>query len=184
MSTLTGAIQAGKKIPDGQLLPDGERGSVPVFFLSATPPVNTVALAGHSNRDRVARAPKPVELESVILGSRRFAGARPSGQTVTFDVAIAGVGTVTPNWAGDVLLATDIAGVGTVSPSLVKPTTVLAASIAGTSTVTPTMSGGTISGQLDLTPEDSTGLTLTPGSSDSKTLTSESSDSLTLIPEE
>lgn len=192
MSGVIGAIRAPQPIPDPNLLNPaiGQRQSHPTYFLRATPPIFTVLNVGGSNTNqdfafKAAQVPDYRQfIPDSILATRFSKGARPSGQTVTFDVSVAGTGTLVADLSVTRVLAATIAGTGALIGNFVRSVRSIAASISGSGVVVADQSGGTLGGNLVLTPEDpSDALTLTEETGEGLTLTPEDpSDSLPLTP--
>ena len=178
-----GPVRAPQPIPDPNLLNPaiGQRQSSATFFLRSTPPIFTVLNVGGSNTNqdfafRPAAIPDYLQfIPDRILAPRFSKGARPSGQTVTFDVSVAGQGVVVAALSMTKALAAAIAGTGTLTGNFVRSLRSLVASLSGSGAVAADQSGGTLGSNLTLTPEDP---------SDTLTLTEETGEGLTLTPED
>jgi hypothetical protein len=180
-------LRNGEKRPDPTQPVFGVPGSRLTFFLRSTPqPHFILSSAVGGNQEGRVRAIPPVERPENELGSRIIKSKRGTGLTITLDVVVAGIATITPNLGspspGGVLLETVIAGQGSLAAGFVT-SLALDVDVTGSASVAPAMSGGHFAGELNLDPEASTGLTLTPETSDPESLTPETGDSLTLTPE-
>lgn len=186
-------VRAPQPIPDPNRLNPaiGQRQSNATFFLRGTPPIFTVLNVGGSNTNQdFAFRPSeiPTYLQFVpnrLIAPRFYSGARPGGLTVTFDVSVAGQGTLIAALGVTKTLAVTVSGAGTLTGNMVRSLRSLVAALTGVGVVAADQSGGTLgAGNLTLTPEDpSDVLLLTEETGEGLTLTPEDpSDSLPLTP--
>jgi hypothetical protein len=155
------------------------------FPLRATPPPHMRLVSGHSNQDSIIRSVNIPEWPPLERMQRLFSGARPSGLSIDFAVAIAGTGNVSAALSLTKAFAVGIADAGSVAANFIRPLRALFAAIAGSGAVSADQSGGTLGGGgLILTPETSDQtLTIVDDAGDALDLTSEDPpDSLTLTP--
>ena len=189
----SGVIRAPIPIPDPNLLrPDlGQRQSHPTFFLRGTPPIFTVLNVGGSNTNqdmgfRAAEIPDYRQFipEKLLVSRWASKGVRTSPLTVTFEVNVAGQSVLAPALSLTKAFAATIAGTGALAGDFLRPLRAFFVAILGQGTIAADQSGGTLGGNLVLTPEDpSDVLTLLEETGEGLTLTPEDpSDSLPLTP--
>jgi hypothetical protein len=171
-------------IVDQALPVAGVPGSRATFFLRATPKPFTVILAGQANQDFVVAGVMSIDVPQVARESRRFTGTRPTSQTVAFESSVDSLSSLSSNFVLSSVLASGVAAIATVQADLVKNDVFFTVAIASQGVVDAELEGGSVSGELTLTPEvDESIFVLDAEAATSETLTAEAADTLILTPE-